>query len=85
MLILARTPLLSLPRALGQKLEQTLNSWRVHILGQMLGHLPWQQKALAMGAPAHAMDDPLAFDMAFAGRRPATQVRIEPHVFKYSD
>ena len=38
----------ALPQTLGQALEQTLDSWRVHTLGKTLGHLPQQQKAPAI-------------------------------------
>ena len=41
-------PLNPLPQKLGQTLEQTLTGWRVHTLGQTLGHLPWQQKTPAI-------------------------------------
>ena len=38
----------SLPQTLGQTLGQTRMGWRVHTLGQTLGHLPWQQEAPAI-------------------------------------
>jgi hypothetical protein len=38
----------ALPQTPGQTLGQTLVGWRVHTLGQTLGHLPWQQKAPAI-------------------------------------